>query len=46
MFLSPLFLLIDEDSNVKIFIMLMIYILANINFIFITKIEGVDNELR
>jgi len=46
MFLSPLFLLIDEDSNVKISIMLMIYILANINFIFITKIEGVDNELR
>lgn len=45
MLLSPLFLLLNEDSNIKIFIMLITYILANINFIFITKIEGVNNEI-
>lgn len=46
MFISPLFLLLNESSNIKIFIMLMFYVLSNINFISISKIEGVNNEFH
>ena len=46
MFLSVLFLLLDLSSNIKIFIMLIVYVLANSNFIFISKIEVNDSEFN
>ena len=46
MFLSVLFLLLDLSSNIKIFIMLIVYVLANTNFIFISKIEVNDSEFN